>query len=472
MNPLLLLIIGIIVVLGGILIIRLHPVLALIIAALVVGGLTSDALLERYALEQKFSEAEVNAFLDQSIGRRIANAFGNTCGKVGLLIVFASIIGKCLIESGAAERIVRSAVNLLGEKRAPLSFMGSSFVLAIPVFFDTVFYLMIPLARAMGMRNQKSYALYIMAIIAGGTMAHSLIPPTPGPLFAAGALGVSVGLMIIMGGVVGLCCASSGLLYGMWLNKRQNIPVRSTSDTSVEEVRGWSNKESSQLPSLFLSLLPILLPVILIAGGTILSNLDSPINEEVRAFFDMAGDSVVALFVATVIALFIVLKQHAYNISMFKKPIEDSLYSAGMIILITSSGGAFGAMLQQTSIGSWLADMTSGYTLAALPLGFFIAAIIRTAQGSATVSMITAVGMLSAFSNPEALGFHPVYLAIVIGCGSKLFPWMNDSGFWIICKMSGFTETETIRNFSVLLSIMGLTGLFVTMILAKLFPLI
>ena len=129
-------------------------------------------------------------------------------------------------------------------------------------------------------------------------------------------------------------------------------------------------------------------------------------------------------------------------------------------------------MLQQTSIGPWLAGFTSDYKLATLPLAVFVTAIIRTAQGSATVAMITAVGILTVFNVPGALGFHPVYLAIVIGCGSKLFPWMNDSGFWIICKMSGFTEGETIRNFSVLLSIMGVTGLLACMILAKLFPFI
>ena len=129
-------------------------------------------------------------------------------------------------------------------------------------------------------------------------------------------------------------------------------------------------------------------------------------------------------------------------------------------------------MLQQTSIGSSLANSMPDITLAVLPIAFLVTAVIRTAQGSATVAMITAVGMLTAFNTPGTLSFHPVYLAIVIGCGSKLFPWMNDSGFWIVSKMSGFTEGEAIRNFSFLLAVMGITGLFVTMILAKLFPLI
>ena len=471
MNPFLLLVIGLIVVLGGILALKLHPILALLLGALTVGFFTPPSLLQEYAISKKLSPQQVTALLDQSLGERVAIAFGNTCEKIGLLIVLASIIGKCLLDSGAAERIVRSMLNVFGDKKAPISFMASSFLLGIPIFFDTVFYLMVPLARAMGVRNEKSYALYIMAIVAGGTMAHSLVPPTPGPLFAAGALGVSIGLMIIMGTVIGLMCSSAGILYGFWLNKRQLVPLRSTADTSVEELKEWLGKDTKQLPGFVLSNLPIALPVVLIAGNTITKTIPMSVPENVKSFFRITGDPNIALFLATIIALFILAKQNAYRLKELKKPIEEAIYSAGTIILITATGGSFGEMLQQTSIGNWLVGISPDYKLAVIPLAFFITAVIRTGQGSATVSMITAVGMLTVFTTPGALSFHPVYLAIVIGCGSKLFPWMNDSGFWIICKMSGFTEGETIRNFSLLLTIMGLTGLLATMVMAKLLPL-
>jgi GntP family gluconate:H+ symporter len=472
MSPILLLIIGLIVVLGGILVVKLHPILALLLGALIVGFLTPASLLEEFAISKKLSPQQITALLEQSLGERVAIAFGNTCEKIGLLIVLASIIGKCLLDSGAAERIVRSMLSVFGEKKAPASFMASSFLLGIPIFFDTVFYLMIPLARAMGIRNQKSYALYVMAIVAGGTMAHSLVPPTPGPLFAAGALGVSIGLMIIMGTIIGLVCSGGGLLYGFWLNRRQDVPLRSTAETSVEELKTWLNKDTANLPSFFMSNLPIALPVVLIAGNTITESMSTPVPESIHAFFKLTGDPVIALFIATIISLFLLSRQLSFRLKELKKPIEDALYSAGTIILITATGGAFGEMLQQTSIGNWLVGLSPNFKLAALPLAFFVAAVIRTAQGSATVSIITAVGMLTVFNAPGALSFHPVYLAIVIGCGSKIFPWMNDSGFWIICKMSGFTEGETIRNFSFLLTVMGLVGLVTTMVMAKLLPLI
>lgn len=472
MSPIILLIIGLIVVLGGILVVRLHPILALLLGALIVGYLTPASLLEQYALSKKFTPQQVTALLDQSLGERIAIAFGNTCEKIGLLIVLASIIGKCLLDSGAAERIVRSMLSVFGEKRAPASFMASSFLLGIPIFFDTVFYLMIPLARAMGVRKEKSYALYVMAIVAGGTMAHSLVPPTPGPLFAAGALGVSIGLMIIMGTIVGLVCSAGGLLYGFWLNKHQHVPLRETAETSVEELKAWLGKDTSQLPSFFMSNLPVALPVFLIAGNTITKGMSLEVPESIRNFFLLTGDPVIALFIAAIISLFLLAKQLLFHLRELKKPIEEAIYSAGTIILITATGGAFGEVLQQTSIGNWLVGLSPNLKLAALPLAFLVAAVIRTAQGSATVSIVTAVGMLTVLNTPGMLSFNPVYLAIVIGCGSKIFPWMNDSGFWIICKMSGFTEGETIRNFSMLLAVMGLVGLVTTMILAKVFPML
>jgi GntP family gluconate:H+ symporter len=472
MNPVILLIIGLVVVLAGILWLKLHPVITLLTGALIVGALTSRSLLERYAQSKGFSEKQTSELLAQSLGERIAIGFGNTCEKIGLLIMLASIIGKGLLDSGAAERIVRSMLTVFGEKRTPWGFMLSGFVLAIPIFFDTVFYLMIPLARAIGVRFQKSYPVFVMAIVAGGTIAHSLVPPTPGPLFAAGALGVSVGLMIMVGLTIGIVCSTVGLAYAFWLNKRQDVRLRTTADTTLETLQGWLNKDVTQLPSFFMANLPIVLPVILISGNTIINNLPVPVPVVIRSFFNFAGDPNVALFIAMIIALFLLARQYGFKLKDLKKPVEDSVLSAGTIILITSTGGAFGHVLQQTSIGSWIAEQTPDYQYAILPVAFLITAVIRTAQGSATVAMITAVGIFAVFNSEGALNFHPVYLAMVIGCGSKIFPWMNDSGFWIICKMSGFTERETIRNFSYLLLVMGIVGLTATMIMAKFFPLV
>jgi len=471
MSSIFILIAGMATVLVGILLLRLHPVLALLAGAILVGFLTSPYLLQQYATGKLFSAQQVKALLEQSTGERVARGFGNTCERVGLLILLASLTGKCLLESGAAERIVRSLIKASGEKKAPLSFTIGSFILAVPTFFEAVFYLMIPLARIMGIRNPKSFPLFVMAIVAGASMAGALVPPTPGPLFAAGALGVNIGLMIAIGSVIGLAAAGAGLFYAYRVNRRHNIPMRTTPDTDTAAMKEWLNKNTSELPSFFLSILPIAVPVILLTGRTVVNNSKMSLPA-LRVFFNSAGDPTIALFIATGIALFILVKKLGYRLKELKQSMEEAVYSAGSIVLIVAAGGAFGAMIQQTAIGNTLVALTPGIQLAILPLAFLITAIIRTSQGSATVAMITAAGIIAAFNTPGALSFHPVYLAAVIGCGAKIFPWMNDAGFWIVCKMSGFTERETFRNYSMVLIVMGITGLLFTILLAKLFPLI
>jgi GntP family gluconate:H+ symporter len=479
-DPLWLMFIGMIVVLGGILLLRLHPFLALILGALIVGSLTRPAALERYANQKEMTAKETTALVESSVGERVAQGFGRTCTKIGILIAMASIIGKFLLESGAAERIVRSLLKWLGEERAPTAFLGSGFLLGMPVFFDTVFYLMIPLGKAMGIRAGRNYGLYIMAIVAGATMTHSLVPPTPGPLFVAGELSVNMGLMIIGGIVVGLFTVSAGYLYALWANRKWPVPVRDTADTSVADLRGMAEKDEATLPPFWLSILPIVLPVILIAGGTFFDSwaktqsaiTTAPWWQSLAGFIDNVGNPNVALTISAAIALLTFTWQHRDRRKKITSFLQNALSNGGLIILITSAGGAFGGTLQQTGIGQRIQELATSYHIAVLPLAFCVTAIVRTAQGSATVAMITAVGILGGLAGGGQMGFHPVYLALAIGCGSKLIAWMNDSGFWVTCKMSGMTEGETLKTCSTMMTLMGIVGLFVIMILARLFPLV
>jgi GntP family gluconate:H+ symporter len=162
-------------------------------------------------------------------------------------------------------------------------------------------------------------------------------------------------------------------------------------------------------------------------------------------------------------------KQKGESLTPF---VQAALMSGGGIILITAAGGAFGGTLQQSGISAKIAGMTSGYQMALIPMAFFISAVVRTAQGSATVALITASGILSGMASQADLTFNPVYIGLAIGCGSKLVPWMNDAGFWIFCKLTDLTEKEALKTVSPLLAVMGLTGLIVILIGAKLFPLI
>ena len=189
------------------------------------------------------------------------------------------------------------------------------------------------------------------------------------------------------------------------------------------------------------------------------------------SILNFLGDSNIALTASAAVSLVVLISIESDKENL-KKYLLDSLQSAGVIILITCMGGAFGGSLQQTGVGVQLQSLASEYQIGILPLAFFITSLMRTAQGSATVGMITSVGIVAGMVPMADLAFHPVYLALVIGCGSKPFPWMNDSGFWVVCKMSGMTEKETLRTFSTVLSVMGFIGFIVVLILAKIFPLV
>ncbi len=185
------------------------------------------------------------------------------------------------------------------------------------------------------------------------------------------------------------------------------------------------------------------------------------------------GHPNLALAIAAAISLLTVAwqRRHAEG-QVVRNAIQAAIADAGCIILITSAGGVFGGILQETGVGERIQTLATEHRIAVLPLAFLVTALIRTAQGSATVAMVTAVGILQGFASPDVLGFHPVYLALTIGCASKLVPWMNDSGFWVVCKTSGMTERETLRGISVMFTLMGLAGFAFIVVMAKLLPLL
>jgi gluconate:H+ symporter, GntP family len=480
MDSIFILLIGVVIVVGGIIFFKLHPFLALLTAALVVAFLTPESAIIQFFISKGNSPEAALKMAHKSMGERIATEFGNTCAKVGILIAMAAIIGKSMLESGAAERIIRSLLRLTGMNKAPIGFLISSFFLTIPVFIDTVIFLMVPLAKAMSLKIEKNYLLLILCIAGGGAMANSLVPPSPGPLFLVTELNVPIGLMMVCGFILGLFTIASGYLYAAWANKKWPIPVRDSLDARLEDIRAVGNKDDSQLPSLWFSLLPVVFPLVTICirsyieafattKTALTSNAFLNLCLDIILFF---GDKNIALLTGGFFALLLVISQKKKDKDSLTAFVHTALMSGGGIILITAAGGAFGGILQQTGISSRIADLTKDYQMALIPLAFLITAVVRTAQGSATVALITASGILSGMAQNANLGFNPVYLCMAIGCGAKLVPWMNDAGFWIVCKTSNLTEKEVLKSLSPMQTIMGVTGLVLIMIAAKIFPMV
>ncbi|MCK5207330.1 MAG: GntP family permease, partial [Cyclobacteriaceae bacterium] len=357
-DPLFILAIGILFVVGGIIGLRLHAFLALLLGAFIVAILTPDASIMLYAAGKGMGIEAAQALADTKIGLRIAGEFGKTCGKIGILIAMASIIGKCMLESGGAEKIVRSTLKISGVKNAPITFLGSSFFIGIPVFFDTVFYLMVPLAKAMAMKIGKNYLLLVLAIIAGAAMANSLVPPTPGPLFLVSEMNIPIGLMMVGGILVGIITIIAGYAYAVWANKKWLIPLRDSIDAPLKHIKSLSSQDGQQLPSLLFALMPILIPIILIS---VKAGLNTFINTNVSSsqidlayvffsFIDFFGEKNIALVSGAVAALIMLAIQKRGDKKAMLDSVQAAIMSAGVIILITSAGGAFGGMLQQTGI--------------------------------------------------------------------------------------------------------------------------
>jgi GntP family gluconate:H+ symporter len=473
MDALWILAVGMLVVVAGILGLRLHAFLALLLGAWLVGILTPPQAIIQHALSKKLSLEEARAAAQMPVPARMAREFGNTAGRLGILIALASIIGKCLLESGGAERIVRTWLNIFGEGNAALVLLVSSFILAMPIFFDMVFLLLIPIGKALRLRTGANYTLYVLSLIAGGSMTHSLVPPTPGPLFVATELKVNLGLMIAAGLVVGAGTVSCGWLFARWVNRHRDIPVRETAPGSLGQLKELAERSENELPPFWLAATPIALPVILIGARALVSpGFALAPQSALKALLLSLGEPNVALALAAVIGLVTLWRQGQERNQVFSAAVGRALEQAGAIILIVSAGGAFGAMLQQTGIGVRLQELSSNWHIGALPLAWAFTALIRIAQGSTTVAMITAAGVFGGpAATASALGFHPVWLALAIGCGSKPIPWMNDSGFWVISRTSGFTEKECLTTYSPMVTLMGIVGLFIVMVLAKLFPL-
>lgn len=479
-DPIFILLAGIVIVVGGIIGLKLHPFLSLLLAALVVALLTPVSLVEQFHLSKGVAAAEAVKLSHKSIGERIATEFGNTCAKIGILIAMAAIIGKAMLDSGAAEKIIRAMLKITGVKNAPVGFVLSSFFLTIPVFVDTVIFLMMPLAKAMGMRLGKNYLLLALSVIAGAIMANSYVPPSPGPLYLVGALNVPIGLMMVCGSLLGLCTITVGYFIAVFLNKKIPVPLRDSPDARLEDIAQIANKEDKDLPSLGMALLPAVFPLVTICIRSMVEAFHQPgapltdsafLNTclDILLFF---GDKNIALLVGAIFALWVLASQKKSTRDKLTAFVQTALMSGGGIILITAAGGAFGGMLQQSGISQRIAGITSGYHMALLPLAFFITAVVRTAQGSATVALITASGILAGMAQSAHLGFNPVYLCLAIGSGAKLIPWMNDAGFWIMCKTSNLTEREALRTITPMQCTMGVTGLLLTMLAAWLFPMV
>lgn len=451
LGPFACLLIGVGVIVFLLLYVRLHAFLALLLASLIVAFLS-----DRIAAADAAST--------------VAAGFADLMGKIGILLVLAAIVGKCLVDSGAADRIIRSFSAFFGEGREHFSFFASGFVLSMPVFFDTVFYLLAPLVRAAYARRKRDYVLMISAAAGGAVVTHALVPPTPGPVVVAETLHVSMGITFLMGIVLAVVPAAiGGFGYAHFINRRMTVHPQEVYGVTEAEMERMANKPDSELPSLIASLTPVLLPVLLITLSTVTALWlaeDSP----VQGWIEILGNKDLAFLLGALASVGLVGMQSNHTVRDVAKGLEPAVTAGAGIAFITCAGGAFGHVLTLSGVGELIANASSSWGLSLLTMAFITAALIRLAQGSATVAMITTASMIAPAVAAGHLAFHPVYLVAAIGFGATTTSWMNDSGFWIVAKMGGMTESETLKTWTVQLTIVAVVGFFWCLLLSTLFP--
>ena len=394
---------------------KLHPFLALITAAFGYGFLAKMKPLE--------------------IVDAVNKGFGGTIGYIGIVIIAGTIIGVFLEKSGGAKSLAESTLNLTGEKNVPLAMAVVGWIVSLPVFCDSGFVILSPLNRALSRKAKITLATGAIALSLGLYATHTMVPPTPGPVAAAGILKADLGLVILWGIVVSLVALFGGWLFAVLIASRVYIDPNAE---LVADAAAKAPEEAKNPPSALKSVIPILLPIILILFQSIAKYPTKPFGEGVVAsWIIFFGQPVVALLIGVIFAFALPEK---FNREMLGEGwVGHAILAAASIIIITGSGGAFGKVLQISGIADAVESMFGENSNLGVLLPFIIAAAIKTAQGSSTVAIITTAGILAPLLPTLGLDTDTARALVVvaIGAGSMVVSHANDSFFWVVTQFSG-----------------------------------
>lgn len=400
---------------------RLHPFVALLLAAFFFG--TLDGL----------APSEIIAAIN--------SGFGETVGAIGIVIIAGSIIGTFLNHSGAAMRLASGFVQLAGRRRVPVAMGAVGYVVSMPVFCDSGFVLLSSINRALAARAGVSLAACAVALSLGLYATHTMVPPTPGPVAAAGIIGADLGIVIGIGAIVSLVSLSAGLFFAY----RYAAGVEIGSETPGAAADVIEQAEDNG-PTVSRSLLPIVLPMLLIVGRTIADVPSAPFGDGTLATaLKFLGEPAIALSIGVVLALTLPERLELRMVST-SGWFGEAIKSAATIIVITGAGGGFGRVLQESGIATELGTETVA-RFGGILLPFLVAAAIKTAQGSSTVAMITTAGIIAPLL--ETLGLDSeiarAMTVVAIGAGSMVVSHANDSYFWVVTQFSGMTVNQGYR---------------------------
>jgi Gnt-I system low-affinity gluconate transporter len=476
-----LLVLAVIVLLFLILKLKMQAFLALILASLFVAIGSSKELTGVGELELA------------TIGQKIQDGMGSSLGFIATIIGLGAIFGSLLEHSGGAQSLARSLLKIFGEKRASWAMVVTGFIISIPVFLDVALVIIAPIIYALAQKTGKSILAFGLPLLAGLMVTHAFVPPTPGPVYVAFELGVGLGWVILFGCLVGFPTAVvGGILLPKRMAEKLYIPP-------PEDFADPGEEESGNLPSLTSILLLIALPIALILAGTIAKEnavsgiqraeivrslsaedqkdpdarkkayeaevkeriSESSIASKVVLF---VGHPVIALLLATLGALFYLGYGRGYDKSVLMDVTTKALGPAGIIILITGAGGVFKGIMGASGVSDALRDACQEWGIPVLVLAYLFAVFVRVAQGSATVAMVTAAGLMASVT--EGLSQQQLALVVVaIAAGASTCSHVNDSGFWLVSRYMCMTEKQTLQTWTVISTVVSVVGFLLALLI-------
>ncbi len=431
---------------------KIHPFLGMIISASVtglVGGMAASDVISS-----------------------ITTGFGNTLGSIGIIIGFGVMMGEIFEVSGAAKKMAQVFVKKLGKGREELALAITGFLVSIPIFCDSGFVILSPLAKSISKSTRKSVISLGLSLALGLVITHTLVPPTPGPVGVAGIFGANVGTVILLGILCAIPMTLVGVGYAKWLGKRmyripnengEIIEVDPNEAVVLEETAASLLADDEELPSALMAFMPIVVPIILILINTVTKQMGY--EGALKSFIDFTGSPIIAVGIGLLIGIYGLGAK--YDKKEITTIMEKGIKSAGVIMLVTGAGGSLGMIIRNSGAGDYIASLIAQTSLPAVIIPFVIASIVRLIQGSGTVAMTTAASVTAPMM--ASLGITPE-LAVLSACmGSLVFSHFNDSYFWVVNRTLGVTEVkEQIRVYSVASTIVWAVG-FVELMILNLF---
>ncbi len=435
----LLLILAILFIIVGTARVKMHPFIVLLITAYGLGllaGLSPEAVIQA-----------------------ITEGFGGTLRYIGIVIAAGTIIGAILERSGAARVMAETVIRWVGRASSALAMSLTGAVVSIPVFCDSGYVVLSPLSRSLAAQSKQSLAVYAVALSMGLYATHVFVPPTPGPIAAAGELGADIGTVIILGLITTIPVIAATYLFARYMGRRIYIDPAHEPEEGPPPEAGEAAETERLAP--WKAFAPITVPVLLIAVQSIAALPARPFGEgAVFTLLRFLGNPNTALLLGVFIAFAVVWNKRP---AVYGEWVGAGLKEAGTIILITGAGGALGRVLQTTPLGDYL-----GETLAPLGLGafsillpFFIAATLKTALGSSTVAIITTASIIAPLLDAMGLaaGVGPVLTTLAIGAGSMTVSHANDSYFWVVSQFSDMTVSQAYLLQTGGSAVAGVTGI-------------